>query len=401
MEKITFTNHEGLQLSGRLELPDDQPPHTFAIFAHCFTCNKNLTAVRNISRALVKEGFAVFRFDFTGLGESEGDFADTSFSSNVEDLAAAFEHLSEKYEAPKMLIGHSLGGAAVVFAAHRLPDIKAIVTIGAPADPEHVTHLFDDALEVIEEEGKAKVNIGGRPFTIKKKFIDDLKDRGAHQVAKELRRPILIMHSPQDTTVGVENAKLLYQHAHHPKSFVSLDGADHLLTQKEDSLYAGDVIAAWVKRYIEIPEATGPKTRHQVAASTGQEAFTTHITAGQHHLIADEPLEVGGHEYGPSPYGYLTAGLAACTSMTLQMYAKRKNWDLQHAVVHIDHAKDYWADCENMEDPKSKIDHFVREIELIGNLDDDQRKRLLEIADRCPVHKTLHSEVKVVTTEKR
>ena len=400
-EKIAFTNRHGLQLAARMEFPNDRYPHAYALFAHCFTCNKNLTAVRNISRSLTAQGFAVVRFDFTGLGESEGDFADTSFSSNVEDLIDVCHFMEENYEHPRLLIGHSLGGAAVIFAAAELEKIEAIATIGAPSDPEHVQHLFEENLDEIANQGKAEVNIGGRKFTIKHDFVKDLMDRQADKVVASLRRPLVVFHSPQDSTVTIDNAKNIYSAAHHPKSFISLDGADHLLSDKEDSRYVGEMIASWSRRYLPMPESKVLSTQKSVVVSTANDSFTTSIQSGKHQLIADEPASVGGNDFGPSPYDLLTAALGACTSMTLQMYAKRKGWDLQEAIVHLAHSKDHAKDCEECESPRAKIDQFDKELELIGNLSEDQRTRLLEIADKCPVHKTLHNEVQVRTVLKQ
>lgn len=396
-ERLSFKNQEGINLGARIDFPVDQKPIAYAVFAHCFTCNKNLNAVKNISRALTSKGFAVLLFDFTGLGSSEGEFEDTSFTSNINDLIAASDFLKENYEAPKILIGHSLGGAAALFTAGKLDNIKAVITIGAPFDPYHVTHLLAGGIEEIKAKGKAKIDIGGRPFTISKNFIEDLESKDPESVAKDLRKPLLIMHSPTDTTVGITNAAKMYTAAHHPKSFITLDGADHLLSKKEDSLYAGNMIAAWIEKYIELPPKEELKGPSRVISKTGYENFTTQIKAGKHHFLADEPESVGGLDLGPTPYDLLSSGLAACTSMTLQMYAQRKKWDLKEAKVHVEHNKDYAQDCETCEQSNSKIDHFYRKIELIGDLDESQKKRLLEIADKCPVHKTLHSDVKVLT----
>jgi putative redox protein len=396
-ERLKFQNQEGIELSARVDFPIDKSPIAYALFAHCFTCNKNLNAVKNISRSLTSKGFAVMLFDFTGLGSSDGKFENTSFTTNINDLIAASDFLAENYKAPEILIGHSLGGAAALFTAGKLENIKAVVTIGAPFDPQHVTHLLSGGVEEIKEQGKAEVNIGGRPFIISKQFIEDLESKNAETVAKDLRKPLLIMHSPIDTTVGIDNAAKMYSAAHHPKSFITLDGADHLLSKKEDSLYAGSLIASWVTKYIDIPTKVELKGSSNIISKTGNENFTTEIKAGNHHLIADEPESVGGLDLGPSPYDLLASGLAACTSMTLQMYAKRKKWDLQEANVHIEHNKDYAKDCETCEESGSKIDHFYRKIELIGELNEDQKAKLLVIADKCPVHKTLHSEVKVVS----
>lgn len=396
-EKVSFTNSEGKQLAARLEVPNNQVAHSYAIFAHCFTCNKNFSAVRNISRALVNKGIAVLRFDFTGLGDSEGSFEDTNFSSNVSDLIHAAKFLEENYKAPSLLIGHSLGGAAVIFAASQLESVVAVSTIGAPSSPAHVKHLFKSNVEEINAIGKAKVNIGGRDFTIKKDFIDDIESKPMNEVLKNLRKPYLVIHSPQDTIVGIENAKELYKYAHHPKSFISIDKADHLLTDNEDSTYVGNVIAGWAERYLDIPKRAPLKTAHQVAVSIGNEGFTSEIVSGNHLLIADEPTDFGGNDFGPSPYDYVSSGLGACTAMTLRMYATRKKWDLQRVIVHVDYGKEHAPDSENTATIK-KIDTFKRKIELFGNLDEKQRQRLLEIANKCPVHKTLTTG-STVTTE--
>ncbi len=399
LQSVTFKNKEGQLLEGRLELPVDRYPHNYAIFAHCFTCNKNLLAVKNIGKALTSNGFGVLRFDFTGLGESEGNFADTNFSGNVEDLVAAADYLNEKHTAPTLLIGHSLGGAAVIFAATEISSVKAIATVGAPSDPSHVQHLLKSSLEEIQANGKAVVNLSGRDFTIKKQFLEDLKTKSLPDTVKKLRKPILLMHSPQDDTVGIQNAEDIYQAAHHPKSFVSLDGADHLLMNKKDSVYVGEVISGWAKRYLAIEgEEKLPKTKHQVVASLGSEdGFTTQMKVGNHYMIADEPTDFGGNDFGPSPYELVSAGLSACTVMTLQMYAKRKNWPLENVSVHTTYSKTHALDCENCEDTAAKIDTFHREIQLNGSLNQKQRERMLQIADKCPVHKTLHSETQVIT----
>lgn len=397
-KKLSFTNKEGIQLGARIDFPVDKEPLAFAIFAHCFTCTKNLLAVKNISRGLTANGIAVLLFDFTGLGDSEGDFETTTFTSNIHDLFAANDFLTQEYEAPKIMIGHSLGGAAALFASCQIESIEAVVTIAAPFDPFHVTKLLSESIEEIKNSGRAKVNIGGRPFTIAKEFLDDIEKQDPEQVAKDLRKALLIMHSPQDTIVGIDNAAKIYTAAHHPKSFISLDGADHLLSKRSDSVYAGKMIASWVEKYLESKSKKERLTSSsRVVTQTEQGNFTTEVKAGNHHLIADEPEEVGGSDLGPTPYDLLTAGLGACTSMTLQMYAARKKWDLQEVKVHLDHHKDYAQDCKNCEKSSSKIDHFTRVIEIKGELNEEQKQKLLEIADKCPVHKTLHSDIKVVT----
>ncbi|MCL6265520.1 bifunctional alpha/beta hydrolase/OsmC family protein [Flagellimonas myxillae] len=401
LQKISFKNSDGHTLAGRLELPVDQHPHNFAIFAHCFTCNKNLLAVKNIGKALTSHGFGVLRFDFTGLGESDGDFADTNFSGNVEDLVAAAEYLKSNYEAPTLIIGHSLGGAASIFAAAEIPSIKAVATIGAPSNPVHVKHLLRSGVDEILATGKAVINLSGRDFTIKKQFLDDLETKSLPETAKALRKPLLILHSPQDDTVGVNNAEEIYKAAHHPKSFVSLDGADHLLSKKEDSMYVGEVIAGWAKRYVGNLDLAGGKlkTKHQVLASLdGADGFTTQMKVGNHYMVADEPTSYGGNDFGPSPYELVSAGLSACTAMTIQMYAKRKGWPIDNVEVHTSYSKTHAQDCENCEADNTKIDTFHREIKLTANLDEKQKARIMQIADKCPVHKTLHSETQVIST---
>ncbi len=398
LQKVTFQNGEGQTLVGRMELPANRRPHNYVIFAHCFTCNKNLTAVKNIGKALTSNGFGVLRFDFTGLGDSEGDFSDTNFSGNVEDLVSAATYLEENHGAPTLLVGHSLGGAAVLFAAAKIQSVKALATIGAPSDPTHVQHLLHSGLEEIETKGKAIVNLGGRDFTIKKQFLDDLKTKSLPETVKKLRKPLLIMHAPQDDTVGIKNAEEIYMAAHHPKSFVSLDGADHLLTDKADSLYAGKVIAGWAQRYVDRPKEPELRSKHQVVASLdAEDGFTTAMKVGNHYMTADEPVEVGGNDFGPSPYELVSAGLSACTAMTVQMYVKRKAWPLENIEVHTSYGKSHAVDCEDCESPNAKIDTFHREIKLTGILDSAQIKRILEIADKCPVHRTLHSETQVIT----
>lgn len=400
LQKVTFRNKEGQTLVGRLELPVDQHPHNFAVFAHCFTCNKNLLAVKNIGKALTAHGFGVLRFDFTGLGESDGDFADTNFSGNVEDLVAAADFLSENYKSPTLIIGHSLGGAAAIFAASQIASIKAVATIGAPANPVHVKHLLQSGVDEILATGKAVVNLSGRDFTIKKQFLDDLESKSLPETAKALRKPLLILHSPQDDTVGIKNAEEIYIAAHHPKSFVSLDGADHLLSKKEDSVYTGEVISGWAKRYVgSTPESSAKlKTKHQVVASLdGEDGFTTSMKVGNHFMTADEPLDFGGNDFGPSPYELVSAGLSACTVMTIQMYAKRKGWVVDNVQVHTSYSKTHAVDCENCELTDAKIDTFHRDIKITGDLDEKQKQRIMQIADKCPVHKTLHSETQVIS----
>jgi putative redox protein len=397
---ISFLNSRNEKLSARLDLPEDEQPIAYALFAHCFTCTKNIKAAVNIAAALNREKIAVLRFDFTGLGQSEGDFADTNFTTNVADLVAAAKFLEREYQAPQIIIGHSLGGAAILQAAAEINSLKAVVTIAAPHDPGHVTHLFAMMRDQIENNGAAEVNLAGRRFTIKKQFLEDLEMQQLDTHIKELKTALLVMHSPRDTTVAIDNAAKIYQAAKHPKSFVSLDDADHLLLHEKDSLYVGMMIAAWSRRYIDIPEV---KTSaevvidNRVTTSTDNQGFFTELFANGHAMMADEPKEYGGTDRGPSPYEYLLAALGACTSMTLQMYARHKKIPLERAVVRLSHEKIHAKDCGHCDATDGKIDRMEREVELIGALDDDQRQRLLEIAERCPVHKTLHSEVDIIS----
>ena len=397
-QKVTFSNAEGVSLSARLEMPVDQHPHAYAIFAHCFTCNKNLTAVRNISRSLTSNGIAVLGLDFTGLGESEGNFSDTNFSTNVDDLVQAAIFLGREYTPPSILIGHSLGGAAVIAASARIESIKAVATIGAPSDPSHVGHLFASGRSDLKEKGFAEINIGGRPFTIKQQFVQDIQEQDLNQTLRTSGKALLIMHSPQDRVVEIENAARLYESARHPKSFITLDGADHLLSNKKDSQYAGEIIGCWSKKYVQVPVGAALRSNHPVAVRLhAEDGYTTQISVRQHGLIADEPEEVGGNDFGPGPYEFVSSGLGACTAMTLHMYARRKKWDLKEVRVHLEHHKDYATDCHDCDRPQSKIDFFDRILEIEGDLDDAQRSRLLEIADRCPVHRTLTGKVEIRT----
>ncbi len=398
-ENITFKNSRGEVLNGRIDLPLVGSPGAYVLFAHCFTCSKSLMAVDNISRAITLQGMAVLRFDFTGLGHSEGDFSDTNFTTNLSDLKSAYEYLEINYRAPQIIIGHSLGGIAVIHVAFGLPSVKAVVTIGAPANPTHVGHLISDSKEEIIEKGSATVDIGGRPFTIKKQFIDDLEKYDCRQVIGSLNRSLLIMHSPQDNIVGIENAAEIYQNAKHPKSYVSLDGADHLLSKKEDSEYVGLMISAWAKRYITDQREDLIAEEGEVWTRVGESGYLTEITAGKHQLLADEPASVGGSDLGPSPYGFLLSALGSCTAMTLRMYANFKKIDLKEVKVVLTHDKIHAADTDDAEDQKGKIDRIKREIEISGDLTSEERKRLIEIADRCPVHKTLEGKPEIVTSE--
>ena len=396
-KKVNFTNKNGYRLSAKLDMPLDQHPVAYALFAHVFTGNKNLIASKHISRALTLNGIAVLRFDFTGLGDSEGEFADTNFSSNVDDLIAACEFLTEHYESPEIIVGHSLGGAASIFAASQIESVKAVATIGTPAEPEHVTHLLENSLEEIERTGMAKVNIGGRHFTIKRHFLEDLRNKDMYGIISNLKKALLVLHSPQDEIVEIENAAKIYHAAFHPKSFITLDGANHMLTNKNDAYYTGNVISSWVKRYIDVEEKSKLYTHKDVVAKLGGAGYTTDILAGRHGLIADESEDLGGFDFGPSPYEYLNAALGACTAMTLQMYARRKKWDLKEVKVHLEFTRSYREDCAHCDEKDRRLETFIREIEIVGNLNDTQLNRLMEIADRCPVHRTLEANATIET----
>lgn len=398
---VRFPNGRGQTLAGRLDVPMDGKPRAYALYAHCFTCGKDVRSAVNIGRALAREGIACLRFDFTGLGESEGDFADTTFSSNVADLIAAARFMQEKYEAPKILVGHSLGGAAVLEAAQSIESSVAVATIGAPANPEHVAGLLGPARETIELEGEAEVTLVGRKFRFKKSFLDDLR---AHADWREhirgLRKALLVFHSPTDATVNISNAADIFGASFHPKSFVSLNGADHLLTREVDSEYVGLILGAWASKYLGelgMASVASPAAEGQVVARIGREHYRTDLFAGMHTLNADEPRDKGGTDTGPTPYGLLTAALGACTAITLRMYADHKQLPLESITVRLKHDKIYAADCEDCETKDGRLDYIDREIELEGELTEAQRKRLLQIADRCPVHQTLESEVKIGT----
>lgn len=400
--KTVFRGSSG-DLAGKLEMPTGTP-QAWALFAHCFTCGKDNIAAGRISRALANQGIAVLRFDFTGLGESDGDFAATGFSSNVQDLICAADYLREQFVAPAILIGHSLGGAAVLAARPHIPEVRAVVTIGAPADPAHVTGLLSNALPAIES-GEATVSIGGRPFRLRRSFLDDIAEQPQRERISRLRAALLVMHAPTDEVVSVTNAREIFDTARHPKSFISLDGADHLLSNRSDAEYAASVLAAWTSKYIAAPSTSTRVTDTEgladgvvrVAESrTGR--LSEEISVRRHRLTADEPHPVG-EDTGPTPYELLLAALGACTSMTVRMYADRKQWPLERIVVNSRHFRIHAKDCAECETATGMVDRIDRDITLIGPLDDDQRATLLEIADKCPVHRTLRSEVSILTVE--
>jgi putative redox protein len=401
-EKLTFPGSHGHSLAARLDRPEVEPT-AYALFAHCFTCGKDVFAAQRIATTLAERGIAVLRFDFTGLGHSDGEFANTNFSSNVADLVAAADHLRREYAAPRLLIGHSLGGAAVIAAAPKVPEARAVATIAAPADPEHVGKLFTAERAAIESEGEAEVDLAGRKFRIRKQFLDDIQAQSLDDALRGLRKALMVFHGPRDAIVGIDNATHIFTAAKHPKSFVSLDDADHLLSRKADASYVAQVLSAWAARYIEVPSVErrteGPPAMEGgvVVQETGDGRFTNAVVAGRHHLRADEPVEVGGTDTGPSPYDYLLAGLGACSAMTLRLYAERKGWPLERVTVRLTHDKVHAEDCADCETREGKVDMIKRRIAIGGELDETQRKRLLEIADKCPVHRTLTGKVRIHT----
>jgi putative redox protein len=400
-ERFQFTGEGDHQLAASLDLPEREPM-AYALFAHCFTCGKDTLAAKRIATALAAKGIAVLRFDFTGLGSSEGDFANSTFSSNVADLVRAADHLRETRRAPAILIGHSLGGAAILAAAGKIPDARAVVTIAAPSDPAHVTGLFKDRIDDIRRHGKVEVSLAGRPFQIKREFLDDIAEHGLMAHVAGLHKALLVMHSPTDDTVGIDNATRIFVAAKHPKSFVTLAGADHLLSDRRDTAYVADVIAAWATRYLD-PIAPEPAAdlaeapRNVVVRETRAGKFQQTVSVGPHRLLADEPAAAGGDDTGPGPYDYVLAGLGACTSMTMRMYADRKSLPLERVTVTLTHSKIHAEDCAECETSAGMLDQIDRVIAIEGNLDAEQRRKLMEIADKCPVHRTLTSEIHIVT----
>jgi uncharacterized OsmC-like protein/pimeloyl-ACP methyl ester carboxylesterase len=401
-ERFQFEGEGGHKLAAALDLPE-QEPLAFALFAHCFTCGKDALSARRISTALAAKGIAVLRFDFTGLGASEGEFANATFSSNVADLVRAADHLRKTRKAPALLIGHSLGGAAILAAAKDISEAKAVVTIAAPSAPAHVTGLFKEHLEDIRNVGEVEVSLAGRPFRIKREFLDDIAEHDLMAQIGKLRRALLVMHSPTDDIVGIDNATRIFMSARHPKSFVSLAGADHLLSDRHDTAYVADMVAAWAPRYLQLAadQAAEPSAepRRVVVQETRNSKLQQLVSVGPHRLLADEPLAAGGDDTGPGPYDYLIAGLGACTSMTMRLYADRKSFPLDRVTVTLAHSKIYAKDCAECETREGMLDQIERVIRIDGELDAEQRKKLMEIADKCPVHRTLTSEIRIVTKE--
>ena len=400
-EKFQFPGSDGQMLAASLDLPDGAPV-AYALFAHCFTCGQNVLAAKRIAEGLSKHGIATLRFDFTGIGASEGEFANTTFSSNIGDLVLAADHLRKTRRAPSILIGHSLGGAAILAAVSLIPEAKCVATVAAPSDPSHVTHWFKDQIPEIREKGELEVSLAGRPFRIKREFLDDIAEHRLTESVAKLHKPLLIFHSPTDNTGSINNATHLFVAAKHPKSFISLTGADHLLTQKRDAVYVADMIAAWAMRFLDAAPAAevvtpNPPAGAVVVSETGASKLQNMIAAGKHRILADEPLDVGGLDTGPGPYDFLLGALGACTSMTMRLYAERKSIPLERTTVTLKHSRVHAKDCEECETKEGMISRIERTIAMEGDLDAEQRKKLMEIADKCPVHRTLTSEIAIVT----
>jgi len=399
-EKISFPATAGVMLAARLDRPEG-PIRAAAILAHCFTCSKAIAAARRIAGRLAALGIAVLRFDFTGLGHSDGEFANTNFSSNVADLLAAADWMAAQGMPAQLLIGHSLGGAAALKAAPQIASLRAVVTIGAPADPAHVAHNFGGKLDEIHERGHAMVNLAGREIEIRKQFLEDISAASLADALPRLGAALLVLHAPRDAVVGIENASTIFLAAKHPKNFVSLDDADHLLTREADAGYAADLISTWSSRYLDLaPEPITPGAPEGVVRVAEAEAggFRQDITiSGKHQLVADEPVSMGGTDQGPSPYQLLSAALGACTTMTIRLYARRKGIKLSYVACDVTHDKCHTQECDGCDKSQVKVDVFHRNIRLDGDLSADDRAGLLAIADKCPVHRTLHGQALIVT----
>ena len=392
--KVNFSNSAGSSLAARLDLPPN--PRAFALFAHCFTCGKDIFAASRIAQALTASDIAVLRVDFTGIGSSEGEFANTNFSSNVSDLVVAANYLRHSYAAPSLLIGHSLGGAAVLAAAPQLPEATGVVTIGAPSSAGHIRHLFDGKATEVLEKGAAAVKLAGRTFTITRQFLDDLAGQNFLDDLADMKKALLVCHAPRDEYVAIENASAIFAAARHPKSFISLDTADHLISKREDAVYLADVVAAWASRYLPAAAETAALPPGVVEVSeTRTGGLVQRARAGRHAFMADEPVSVGGDDAGPVPYDYLLAALGACTSMTMRLYAERKGIAAERFSVRLSHRNLHAQDCADCETTEGHIAEIAREITIEGDVPEAERARLMEIADKCPVHRTLTHEIKI------
>ncbi len=395
--RLSFTNRHDLKLSGVLHQPNVGKPLAYALYAHCFTCTKSIKAAVNITEHLAQHGIATLRFDFTGLGASKGNFADSSFSTNIDDLIDAAKFLEQKYQAPQLLVGHSLGGTAILAAAQHIPSAKAVASIGSPAQPEHILHLLKDHLDDLQNEGTANIELAGRPFNFKQSFVDDVRK---HEINyRKLNKALLVMHSPVDDTVSIDEAGKIFTQALHPKSFVTLEDTSHLLDKESDTKYAANVLSAWALRYLELKEEQETSVSGVMVQNATSKGFLCEISAGKHSFIADEPISFGGTNLGPTPYDFLAASLGTCTAMTLNMYARRKKMLLVNVKVNVEHRRIHVNDCEDCQKSDANKDRKVhvlsRTIEIEGDVTEAQRKRMLQIADLCPVHKTLENEIKI------
>ena len=391
---VTFPNAQGHQLAGALDLPPGRI-RAVALFAHCFTCTAQSHAARRVSLALAEQGIATLRFDFTGLGASEGAFADSHFSANVDDLVAAAEFLSGDVGAPAILIGHSLGGAAVIAAAERIESARAVVTIAAPFDPRHVLHLIKGA-DDLEDEPR-DVSIGGRPFRIGRAFLASVEGQDQADRLARLKRALLVLHSATDATVSVENARAIFEAAKHPKSFVALDGADHLLTDADQASYVAQIIAAWVQPFLGAAMPVDAVPEGHVRVTSTEAKFVQIVESAGHSLLADEPVANGGSDLGPTPYDLLLAALGSCTAMTLRLVAEREGIPLEGVEVTLHHNRRHADDCAAAAGKCAQIEVIERVVTLEGDLTPAQRDRMLGIADKCPVHRTLMGDLRVET----
>lgn len=396
-ERVSFRNANGIELAGALDTPPSTP-RGYALFAHCFSCSSQSHAAKRISQALTLHGIATLRFDFTGLGASDGEFADSHFAANLDDLTAAAQYLTDSRQAPAILIGHSLGGAAMIAAAERIPSARAVVTIGAPFDPAHALHLFGDRLEEIERTGEATVTLGGRAFVVRRDFLAASTATDQAGRLGTLKTAVLVMHSPIDEIVGVDHARKIFDAARHPKSFVSLDGMDHLLTDKRDAEYVANLVAAWAERYLDPPRADAIDVEGTVQVRSTDGKFLQDIVAGEHRFVADEPTKIGGWDAGPTPYDLLLASLGSCTAMTIKLFAEREGIPLEKVAIGLRHDRIHGQDCEAQQ---GKMERITRRVNLTGPLSDDQRALLLKIADRCPVHRTLEGHLEIVASAER
>ena len=393
--RFSFENASGLQLAAIVDLPI-LPIKYFALYAHCFSCGKDILVAARIARSLAAKGIAVMRFDFTGIGSSEGSFEESNFTNNCLDIVAATEYMRQHYQAPRLLIGHSLGGTAMLNAAEHIPEAAAIVSIAAPASPDHVLSHFESEVDKLEKQEKVDIELANKTLTISRDFVADLKQHSLLEKISQLRKALLIFHSPIDNIVSINEASKIFVAAKHPKSFISLDKADHLITEKKDIEYIAEAINAWALRYIDADIAEVPKIDSgEVLVGEGNNNFLREVASDDHAWFSDEPIAVGGDNLGPDPYEQLLSSLGTCTSMTLRMYVNHKGWQVDDIQVELKHSRQHIQDCEQPDKKLCKIELIEKLITITGQLDEKQLKRLTEVADRCPVHKTLLGEIKI------